>query len=84
MATAKQFNIAIEPDTLERLEEIAASSHMSRNQLAVVALGVLSEIEPKLFLSALGDMKAKFGKRTGPGRPPSRARSTDRDAAQAA
>jgi UDP-N-acetylmuramate-alanine ligase len=84
MPTIKQFNMAIEPETLDRLEVIAESSHMKRNQLAAVALGVLSEIEPKLFLSALGEIKAKYGRRAGAGRPPSGPRSADGNTVHAA
>lgn len=80
----KQLNLSIDSEIEKQLEVIAESSHMTKTQLASVALGVMSEIEPKLFLSALGEIKARFGKRGGPGRPPSRARGTDGDALQAA
>lgn len=84
MSTTKQFNLSVEKDTLDRLDLIAESSHMSKTQLASVALGVMSEIEPKLFLAALGDIKARFGKRRGAGRPPSGPRGTNGNVAQAA
>lgn len=80
----EQFNLRIDAETLNRLELIADSSHMGKNQLAAVALGVFSEIEPKLALAALGELKAKYGKRAGAGRPPSRPRSPHSDERAAA
>lgn len=80
----EQFNLRVDSEVLNRLEVAADSSHMSRNQFAAVVLGVVSEIEPKLALAALGDLKAKYGRRAGPGRPPSGPRFPDGDAKQAA
>lgn len=85
MASEKQFNITVEKDVIDRLDKIAASSHLGKaSKLAPMALSILSQIEPQLFLSAIGEINAKYGRRAGPGRPPTGPRLAGHDAAQAA
>lgn len=80
----KPFTVQLSSEVIDALNTAADASHTSPTGLAAQALGILSEVEPKLMLSALGEIQARFGKRPGPGRPPSRPRASNGNLAQAA